>query len=285
MLSISNLKMNEATQFKCEKCQTYFKKKEGLEKHLKRKFPCVKDTTIPQISIEVPQISTEVPQISTEEDKYIQSPVEKIQKVKKVKKTPAPVFKYTIVPPTTETDIDMSLSVQPVPNQECICPMLKAVLTNLKEDRKNNTPPTQMITEALYYSNDNLFEYNKDLDKTIISEEELDNFIEKCETLDTQMEFYFKMCKRTFNSTTGIYNDKELDRLYILNEFNEWEWSESKLINKIRCCLYDTINTAVANSALVYRNYADRLMAIKRINYEGNSSNEINDKLLIVLKL
>ena len=30
----------------------------------------------------------------------------------------------------------------------------------------------------------------------------------------------FKICKRTFNNTTGIYNDRELDRLYILNEDN-----------------------------------------------------------------
>ena len=40
--------------------------------------------------------------------------VEKIKKVKKVKKTSAPTFKYAIVPPTTETEVDMSLSVQPV---------------------------------------------------------------------------------------------------------------------------------------------------------------------------
>ena len=42
------------------------------------------------------------------------NPVEKIKKVKKVKKTSAPTFKYAIVPPTTETEVDMSLSVQPV---------------------------------------------------------------------------------------------------------------------------------------------------------------------------
>ena len=211
----------------------------------------------------------------TEKDKYIQSHSElDIRHIKKIKKieNPAPTFKHAIVQPTTDQD-----HYDP-------CPILQSVLNQLKEERKNNTPPTQMITDALYYSNDNLFEYNKEVDKTIICEEELDNFIESCATLYKQTDLYFKICKRTFNNTTGIYNDRELDRLYILNEDNIWEWSETKLINKIRCRLYDVISSAVATSALVYRNYADRLMAIKRINYDDKSIDSINEKLLMFLK-
>ena len=52
--------------------------------------------------------------VQTEQMKTNVNPVEKIKKVKKVKKTSAPTFKYAIVPPTTETEVDMSLSVQPV---------------------------------------------------------------------------------------------------------------------------------------------------------------------------
>jgi len=54
-----------------------------------------------------------IEQIKTNEVIPVIPVVDKIKKVKKVKKTPAPI-KYTIVPPTTETEVDMSLSVQPV---------------------------------------------------------------------------------------------------------------------------------------------------------------------------
>jgi len=67
MMSTTNEIMIEITSFKCDNCQVYFKRKEGLEKHLNKKFKCSPvSTDIPTVSTDIPTVSTDIPTVSTD---------------------------------------------------------------------------------------------------------------------------------------------------------------------------------------------------------------------------
>ena len=355
MLSISNLKMDETNQFKCEKCQSYFKKKEGLEKHLKRKFPCFKDTTTPEISIEVPQISTnhneivemkdilmvlvneirtlkeefvilksicsthitpvpqisiEIPQISTPvpqisiEIPQISTPVPQIsieipqistneppvvKKVKKVKKTPAPI-KYTIVPPTTETEVDMSLSVQPVQQ----APVLTTIPINENpiEYLTKTYEPTDTIYGNLKYICKDLQEewFEKcedDYLKFYIKDEKCREFIDKCSTIEKKEAFYAILFEQhlKYNYDLGVlsFYDYKTERLYVINEDMDWELSTTNTTNPIGCLLWEKLNTAVAFTAKFNPDLANDLFKIKHLVSKNEKINEIVKSVLSTL--
>ena len=313
MLSISNLKMNETQQFKCEKCQSYFKKKEGLEKHLKRKFPCFKDTTTPQISTNnneivemkeilmilvneikslkeefvilksicstnitpIPQISTPIPQISTNEP-----PV--VKKVKKVKKTPAP-----IVPPTTETEVDMSLSVQPVQQ----APVLTTIPINENpiEYLTKTYEPTDTIYNNLKYICKDLqeewFEKCEDDYLTFyIKDEKCREFIDKCSTIEKKEAFYAILFEQQlkYNYDLGVlsFYDYKTERLYVINEDMDWELSSTNTTNPIACLLWEKLNTAVAFTAKFNPDLANDLFKIKHLVSKNEKINEIVKSVL-----
>ena len=157
-------------------------------------------------------------------------------------------------------------------------------MDNLNDKYKNSTPPIELATDQIYYNNDTIFGYNQDINKTVIYDDELANFVEKCSSVDLQLEWYFHLFKNTFNFTTGFHYDIESQRLYSLGVDKKWEWNESSLINKLRCNIYDTINSAVANSGVVYKTYTDRLFAVKRLAYHKDINAELNEKLLQLLK-
>ena len=334
MLSISNLKMNETQQFKCEKCQSYFKKKEGLEKHLKRKFPCFKDTTtpqistnnneivemkeilmilvneikslkeefvilksicstnitpIPQISIEIPQISTPIPQISIEIPQ-ISTPIPQIstneppvvKKVKKVKKTPAP-----IVPPTTETEVDMSLSVQPVQQ----APVLTTIPINENpiEYLTKTYEPTDTIYGNLKYICKDLQEewFEKcedDYLKFYIKDEKCREFIDKCSTIEKKEAFYAILFEQQlkYNYDLGVlsFYDYKTERLYVINEDMDWELSSTNTTNPIACLLWEKLNTAVAFTAKFNPDLANDLFKIKHLVSKNEKINEIVKSVL-----
>jgi hypothetical protein len=325
MLSISNLKMNETPQFKCEKCQSYFKKKEGLEKHLKRKFPCFKDTTtpqistnnneivemkeilmilvneikslkeefvilksicstnitpIPQISIEIPQISIEIPQISTNEP-----PV--VKKVNKVKKTTAPTFKYTIVPPTTETNVDI---VQPVQQ----APVLTTIPINENpiEYLTKTYEPTDTIYGNLKYICKDLQEewFEKcedDYLKFYIKDDKCREFIDKCSTIEKKEAFYAILFEQhlKYNYDLGVlsFYDYKTERLYVINEDMDWELSTTNTTNPIGCLLWDKLNTAVAFTAKFNPDLANDLFKIKHLVSKNEKINEIVKSVLSTL--
>ena len=398
MLSQANLKMTEPTQFKCDKCQVYFKRKEGLEKHLIKKFKCSSvstdvpinpisvSTNIPTSPIPVPTnpipVSTNIPTnptpISTNNNDIMElkeillvlvneirtlkeevaglkiicstnpipvstnpipvstnpipvstnptpistniptnitpvptnptpistnistnptpvfteipEPVIPIKKVKRVKKQPTEQpktkQKFTYIPSTDDKDY-ADLDPQDQDTQETdiqICPELKSYLDNLNEKYKNSISPIELASKQIYFNNDNIFEYNKDLDKNVICEEELEGFIEKCGSVETQLDWYFQLFKRTLNFQTGFYLDKQTNRLYSVGENGKWDWCECKIANKLRCGIYDTINSAVANSAVLHKTYTDKLFTVKRLNYTGDNTDEINEKLCEMLK-
>ena len=74
MMSTTNEIMSETTAFKCDNCQVYFKRKEGLEKHMNKKFKCSPD--IPTVSINpLPQItpvSTDIPTVSANNNEILE---------------------------------------------------------------------------------------------------------------------------------------------------------------------------------------------------------------------
>lgn len=318
MLSISNLKMNETPQFKCEKCQSYFKKKEGLEKHLKRKFPCFKDTTTPQISTNnneivemkeilmilvneikslkeefvilksicstnitpIPQISIEIPQISTNEP-----PV--VKKVNKVKKTTAPTFKYTIVPPTTETNVDI---VQPVQQ----APVLTTIPINENpiEYLTKTYEPTDTIYGNLKYICKDLQEewFEKcedDYLKFYIKDDKCREFIDKCSTIEKKEAFYAILFEQhlKYNYDLGVlsFYDYKTERLYVINEDMDWELSTTNTTNPIGCLLWDKLNTAVAFTAKFNPDLANDLFKIKHLVSKNEKINEIVKSVLSTL--
>ena len=236
------------------------------------------------VSTEIPTISTpvsmEIPTISTPE------PLVPIKKVKKIKKANAieplkPRLKYVFPTEEKEKEQEKEQEKEPLP----IHPELKTYLNNLNERFKNSTPPIELATEQIYYNNDTIFEFNHETEKIVICEEELDGFIERCETVEKQLDWYFQLFVRGLNFTTGFHYDAKTNRLYSLGVNKKWEWNESSLINKIRCGMYDTINTAVANSGVVYKSHTDRLFAVKRLAYHKDINAELNEKLLELLKI
>ena len=153
MLSQQEPKMIQRQyNFKCEKCGKAFETARNLRRHTDKKNACdlyinkIDDDVIQTDIIENAVSHTDIKLLIDKMDNGFKllndkidilmslimkkeeavnpvnsvnpvnpvNPVEKIKKVKKVKKTSAPTFKYAIVPPTTETEVDMSLSVQPV---------------------------------------------------------------------------------------------------------------------------------------------------------------------------
>ena len=206
-------------------------------------------------------------------------PVKKVKKIKKqaeateaTEQSKKTKHKFIYLP--TEEDADL----------EGICPELRIILDKLQQEKGDKKPPVQMIQETLYFNNVGLFCYG-DNDKMIIEEEQLPNFIDKCSSLEGQEAYYSAILKHTFNPDMGIFLDTETNRLYHIDEETCcWDWNESRLTNKIRCSLWDTLNSAVANSAIAYKDYTSKLFAIKHTNFDGSKSDELNERLLEFMK-
>ena len=73
MMSTTNEIMIEITSFKCDNCQVYFKRKEGLEKHMNKKFKCSPvSTDIPTVSTDIPTVSTDIPTVSANNNETLE---------------------------------------------------------------------------------------------------------------------------------------------------------------------------------------------------------------------
>ena len=141
-----------------------------------------------------------------------------------MKKTPAPI-KYTIVPPTTETDVDMSLPVQPVQQAP--------VLTTIPD----NQDPIEYLTKT-YETNDNLYSNLKYICKDLSSEwfekcedddlkfyikdDKCREFIDKCSTIEKKEAFYAMLFEQhlKYNYDLGVlsFYDYKTERLFLINE-------------------------------------------------------------------
>ena len=252
-------------------------------------------TPIPTILTPIPTILTPIPTpiltpiVLQEQIKTNELPIPIVKKIKKVKKqateaTDLPKRKLKYTYPTEATEATEATEKEQEQDALPIHPELKTYLNNLNERFRNSTPPIDLANEQIYYNNDTIFEFNHETEKIVISEDELENFMEKCRTVESQMEWYFQLFKSTLNFTTGFYLDKETNRLYTVGVDKKWNWEESFITNRLRCNIYDTINSAVANSAVVYKTHADRLFVVRRLNYNGDQSDFINERLLEMLK-
>ena len=314
MLSHPEPKMNQRQyNFKCEKCGKAFETARNLKRHTDKKNACdlyhnkveeaVIQTDIIENSVssneivelkQLIQILTDKINILTDKvDNLTPVPVipvvEKIKKVKKVKKTPAPI-KYTIVPPTTETDVDMSLSVQRVQQAP--------VLTTIPD----NQDPIEYLTKT-YETNDNLysnlkyickdlssewFEKCEDEDlKYYIKEDKIREFIGKCSTIEKKEAFYAMLFEQhlKYNYDLGVlsFYDYKTERLYVINEDMDWELSTTNTTNPIACLLWDKLNTAVAFTANINHDLANDLFKIKRLVSKNEKINEIVKSVLSTL--
>ena len=215
------------------------------------------------------------------------NPVEKIKKVKKVKKTPAPTFKYTIVPPTTETEVDMSLSVQPVQQ----APVLTTIPINENpiEYLTKTYEPTDTIYGNLNYICKDLqeewFEKCEDEDlKFYIKDDKCREFIDKCSTIEKKEAFYAILFEEhlKYNYELGVlsFYDYKTEQLYVINEDMDWELSTTNTTNPIACLLWDKLNTAVAFTAKFNPDLANDLFKIKRLVSKNEKINEIVKSVL-----
>jgi hypothetical protein len=215
--------------------------------------------------------------------------VEKIKKVKKVKKTPVPI-KYTIVPPTTETEVDMSLSVQPVQQ----APVLTTIPIN--ENPIEYLTKTYEQTDTIYGNlkyickdlTSEWFEKCEDEDlKYYIKDEKCREFIDKCSTLEKKEAFYAILFEQhlKYNSELGVlsFYDYNTERLYVINEDMDWELSTTTTTNPIACLLWDKLNTAVAFTGKFNPDLANDLFKIKRLVSKNEKINEIVKSVLSTL--
>ena len=212
--------------------------------------------------------------------------VEKIKKVKKVKKTPAPI-KYTIVPPTTETEVDMSLSVQPVQQ----APVLTTIPINENpiEYLTKTYEPTDTIYNNLKYICKDLqeewFEKCEDDYLTFyIKDEKCREFIDKCSTIEKKEAFYAILFEQQlkYNYDLGVlsFYDYKTERLYVINEDMDWELSTTNTTNPIACLLWEKLNTAVAFTAKFNPDLANDLFKIKHLVSKNEKINEIVKSVL-----
>ena len=223
--------------------------------------------------------------VQTEQIKTNNIPVvEKIKKVKKVKKTPAPI-KYTIVPPTTETEVDMSLSVQPVLTTIPINENPIEYLTKTYE-------PTDTIYGNLKYICKDLQEewFEKcedDYLKFYIKDDKCREFIDKCSTIEKKEAFYAILFEQhlKYNYDLGVlsFYDYKTERLYVINEDMDWELSTTNTTNPIGCLLWDKLNTAVAFTAKFNPDLANDLFKIKHLVSKNEKINEIVKSVLSTL--
>jgi hypothetical protein len=241
----------------------------------------------PVLQIPTP-ISTPVlsPIVVIEKNKTNVIPVvEKIKKVKKVKKTPAP-----IVPPTTETEVDMSLSVQPVQQAP--------VLTTIPD----NQDPIEYLTKT-YETNDNLysnlkyickdlssewFEKCEDEDlKFYIKDDKCREFIDKCSTIEKKEAFYAMLFEQhlKYNYDLGVlsFYDYKTEHLFLINEEMEWEISSQSTTNPIACLLFDKLNSAVAFTSKFNHDLANDLFKIKHLVSKNEKINDIVKSVLSTL--
>ena len=214
--------------------------------------------------------------------------VEKIKKVKKVKKTPAPI-KYTIVPPTTETEVDI---VQPVQQ----APVLTTIPINENpiEYLTKTYEPTDTIYNNLKYICKDLqeewFEKCEDEDlKFYIKDDKCREFIDKCSTLEKKEAFYAMLFQQhlKYNYDLGVlsFYDYKTERLYVINEDMDWELSTTNTTNPIACLLWDKLNTAVAFTAKFNPDLANDLFKIKHLVSKNEKINEIVKSVLSTLNL
>ena len=209
------------------------------------------------------------------------NPIKKVKKVKKQATEPKKIPpKFTYLPNTDDRDY---ADADQDPQQD-ICDELKTYLDNLQRDKPDKKPPIQMIHDTLFACNFGLF-YDGDGGKIIIDDEYVPYFIDKCSTLEGQEAYYYVLLKSTFNPDMGIYLDTETNKLYHINEHGLWDWSETTFINQVRCALFDTLGSAIANSAVAYKDHTSKLFAIKRFNYNGELTDEINERLLEFIKI
>jgi hypothetical protein len=240
----------------------------------------------PVLQIPTP-ISTPVlsPIVVIEKNKTNVNPVvEKIKKVKKVKKTPAPI-KYTIVPPTTETEVDMSLSVQPVLTTIPINENPIEYLTKTYE-------PTDTIYGNLKYICKDLQEewFEKcedDYLKFYIKDDKCREFIDKCSTIEKKEAFYAMLFEQhlKYNYDLGVlsFYDYKTEHLFLINEEMEWEISSQSTTNPIACLLFDKLNSAVAFTAVFNHDLANDLFKIKHLVSKNEKINEIVKSVLSTL--
>ena len=209
------------------------------------------------------------------------NPIKKVKKVKKQATEPKKIPpKFTYLPNTDDRDY---ADADQDPQQD-ICDELKTYLDNLQREKGDKKPPIQMIHDMLYFSNFGLF-CDGDGGKIIIDDEYVSYFINKCETSESQEAYYSVLLKSIFNPELGIFLDKETNKIYHINELGLWDWSETTFINQVRCALFDTLGSAIANSAVAYKDHTSKLFAIKQqLNYDGSKSDEINERLLSFLK-
>ena len=309
MLSHPEPKMNQRQyNFKCEKCGKAFETARNLKRHTDKKNACdlyhnkveeaVIQTDIIENSVssneivelkQLIQILTDKINILTDKvDNLTPVPVipvvEKIKKVKKVKKTPAPI-KYTIVPPTTETEVDMSLSVQPVLTTIPINENPIEYLTKTYE-------PTDTIYGNLKYICKDLQEewFEKcedDYLKFYIKDDKCREFIDKCSTIEKKEAFYAILFEQhlKYNYDLGVlsFYDYKTERLYVINEDMDWELSTTNTTNPIGCLLWDKLNTAVAFTAKFNPDLANDLFKIKHLVSKNEKINEIVKSVLSTL--
>ena len=218
--------------------------------------------------------------------------------MKKVKKTSAPTFKYTIVPPTTETEVDMSLSVQPVQPVHSVqqAPVLTTIPINENpiEYLTKTYEPTDTIYGNLKYICKDLqeewFEKCEDEDlKFYIKDNKCREFIDKCSTIEKKEAFYAILFEEhlKYNYELGVlsFYDYKTERLYVINEDMDWELLTTNTTNPIACLLWDKLNSAVAFTAKFNPDLANDLFKIKRLVSKNEKINEIVKNVLSTLNL
>lgn len=227
--------------------------------------------------------------VPTEQMKTNDIPV--VKKVKKVKNTPAPI-KYTIVPPTTETEVDMSLSVQPVQQ----APVLTTIPIN--ENPIEYLTKTYELSDTLYGNlkyickdlQEEWFEKCGDEDlKFYIKDDKCREFIDKCSTLEKKEAFYAMLFQQhlKYNYDLGVlsFYDYKTELLYVINEDMDWELSTTTTTNPIACLLWDKLNTAIAFTAKFNPDLANDLFKIKHLVSKNEKINEIVKSVLSNLNL